>query len=98
MGQQKRGVLTGFAAGFGQIGGIIASVVFPKKDSPHYYPGIGTCIAFSFSGVVAAIIMWIACSIENIARDEGKRDHLRELTEEEQGKLGEKHPDFRYTL
>jgi len=90
--------LTGFAGGFAQLGGIIASVSFPSKDGPRYVPGIATCIAFSFSGIVAAVIMWVSCGLENRAREAGKRDHLRLLPEEEQAKLGEKHPDFRYTL
>lgn len=98
VGQTKRGALTAFSAGFAQIGGIISSLVFPKKDGPRYYPGIGVCIGFSFSGVIAALIMYTFCRIENKAREAGKRDYLRQLTEEEQQQLGELHPDFRYTL
>lgn len=38
------------------------------------------------------------CRRENLQRDLGKGDHLRLLPEAEVNKLGEKHPDFRYTL
>jgi hypothetical protein len=79
-------------------GTLIASVAFPKSDGPRYVPGISTCIVFSFSGILAAIVMWVCCGIENRARETGKRDHLRQLSEDEQEQLGEKHPDFRYTL
>jgi sugar phosphate permease len=98
VGTTKRGTLTAFAGGFAQLGGIIASVAFPKSDGPRYVPGISTCIVFSFSGILAAIVMWVCCGIENRARETGKRDHLRQLSEDEQEQLGEKHPDFRYTL
>ncbi|KAF2092870.1 MFS general substrate transporter [Rhizodiscina lignyota] len=73
-------------------------LVFPQKDTPHYYPGLGTCIAFSASGIIAALVMYFFCAAENKKRDRGDRDHLRDLPEEEQRRLGERHPDFRYTL
>ncbi|KAL7625890.1 High-affinity nicotinic acid transporter [Parahypoxylon ruwenzoriense] len=94
----KRGTITAFAGALGQFGGIISALVFPSKDGPQYLPGIMTCMAFQVAGIIAAINMWIFCSYENKQRDAGKRDHLRELAQEEQDKLGENHPDFRYTL
>ena len=98
MGNVKRGTVTAFAVSCGQLGGIISALVFPKKDGPQYVPGISTCIAFQAVGVIAAINMWVCCRWENKQRELGKRDHLRELSDEEQEKLGERHPDFRYTL
>jgi hypothetical protein len=73
-------------------------MVFPKKDGPYYVPGISTCIAFQAVALIAAINMWICCRRENKAREAGKRDHRKELPQEEVDKLGERHPDFRYTL
>jgi adenylosuccinate synthase len=97
VGNVKRGTATAFAVSCGQIGGIISAVVFPSSDSPQYVPGISTCLAFQAAGIAATIIMWACCSWENKQRDLGKRDHLRDLPMEEYCKLGEKHPDFRYT-
>lgn len=94
----KRGTITAFAGTLGQFGGIISALVFPSKDEPQYLPGIMTCIAFQVVGIIAAINLWACCAWENKHRDAGKRDYLRELSQEEQHKLGEKHPDFRYTL
>lgn len=94
----KRGILTAFAVSCGQLGGIISAVIFPSSDSPQYIPGISTCIAFSFVGVLSAITMWVSCGWENRQRDLGKRDYLRDLPQSEQDKLGERHPDFRYML
>lgn len=98
VGHTKRGTVTAFAGTLGQFGGIISAIAFPSKDGPRYLPGIIICIAFQAVGVVAAINMWVFCSYENRQRAAGKRDHLRELSQEEQDQLGEKHPDFRYTL
>lgn len=42
--------------------------------------------------------MWICCAYENRQRDLGNRDYLRQLPQDAQDKLGENHPDFRYTL
>ncbi|KAJ9157685.1 MFS transporter [Pleurostoma richardsiae] len=98
VGYTKRGTVTAFAVSCGQVGGIISSVVFPSKDGPQYVPGISTCIAFQVVGLIAAVNMWVCCGWENKQRESGKRDHLRQLSDEEQEKLGERHPDFRYTL
>jgi hypothetical protein len=94
----KRGILTGFAVSCGQIGGIITLVVSPSSDSPQYIPGISTCIAFAVMGIISAVVMWFFRGWENRQRDMGKRDHLRQLPQDEQDKLGERHPDFRYVL
>ncbi|KAL1845109.1 hypothetical protein VTK73DRAFT_1119 [Phialemonium thermophilum] len=98
VGSVKRGTLTAFAVSCGQLGGIISAVVYPSKDSPQYVPGISTCVAFQVVGILAACNMWFWARHENQQRDLGRRDHLRELAEDEIAKLGEKHPDFRYTL
>lgn len=94
----KRGTITAYAGSIGQLGGIISAVVFPSKDGPQYVPGISTCIAFQVLGIIAAANLWIRCAYENRQRDLGNRDYLRQLSREEQDKLGENHPDFRYTL
>ncbi len=98
VGSTKRGTVTAFAGTLGQVGGIISAIAFPSKDGPQYIPGIVICIAFQAVGAVAAVNMWACCSWENRQRAAGRRDHLRGLPREEQDRLGEKHPDFRYTL
>lgn len=94
----KRGTITAYAGSIGQLGGIISAVVFLSKDEPQYVPGISTCIAFQILGIIAAVNMWICCAYENRQRDFGNRDYLRQLPQDEQDKLGEIHPDFRYTV
>lgn len=97
VGNVKRGTTTAFAVSCGQIGGIISAVIFPKSDGPMYVTGISTCIAFQGVAILAAANMWFFCSYENKQREMGKKDYLRDLPEDELNKLGEKHPDFRYT-
>lgn len=82
----------------GQVGGIVSALAFPKSDGPQYVPGTSVNIAFIGVGLFCSVLMMMCCSYENKVRAAGKRDHLRELPEEEQAKLGEKHPDYRYTL
>ncbi|KAI1206790.1 MFS transporter [Annulohypoxylon truncatum] len=94
----KRGTITAFAGTIGQVGGIISAVVFPSQDSPRYIPGLMTCIALQIAGIIAVVNLWICCYYENRQREAGKRDYLRDLSQEDQDRLGEKHPDFRYTL
>lgn len=98
MGNVKRGTTTAFAVSCGQVGGIISAVIFPKSDGPQYVPGISACIAFQGTGIIATCCMWFFCRRENRKRDKGQRDHLRDLPEDELSRLGEKHPDFRFTL
>jgi hypothetical protein len=98
VGNVKRGTSTAFAVSCGQLGGIISAVIFPERDGPQYVAGVSSCIAFQALAIVAAVNMWLCCLYENKRRDAGKRDYLRDLPEEELNKLGERHPDFRYTI
>lgn len=98
VGSVKRGTATAYTGGMGQVGGIVSALVYPKKDGPMYVPGISTCIAFNVVGIIGAIVLSTICHWENRQRALGKRDYLRDLPPEEIEKLGEKHPDFRYTI
>ncbi|CAM1501205.1 Fc.00g103670.m01.CDS01 [Cosmosporella sp. VM-42] len=89
---------TVFAVTCGHVGGIISAIMFPNIDGPDYFTGISIRIPFQAVGIIAAIInIWVFCHDENRQQDLGKRDHLREPPEDEINKLGEKHPNFRYT-
>ncbi|KAL2012355.1 hypothetical protein VTN00DRAFT_5073 [Thermoascus crustaceus] len=98
VGNIKRGTLSSFAVCMGQVGGIISAIVFPKKDSPQYVPGLSTCVAFDVIGIICALSYWIYGAWENRQRDLGRRDYFRALPESEREKLGDRHPDFRYTV
>lgn len=96
-GANKRGTLTAWASSVGQLGGIISALAFPSKDGPQYVPGIMINVGLSALGVVCAVWLSGWAVWENRQREMGKRDHLRQLPQEELENLGEKHPDFRFT-
>ena len=98
VGKAKRGVVSATSVALGQFGGIITSRVFPKEDGPMYVPGMSVCIGFVVLGILAASLFWGYGSWENKQRAAGQRDDLRALSQEEQELLGERHPDFRFTL
>jgi hypothetical protein len=96
IGTDKRGTSTALGGSMGQIGGIISAVAFPKKDSPEYFPGCAINVSFLCVGIAAAEWLWGWTTWGNRQRDLGRRDHLGELSEEEQKNIGERHPDFRF--
>ena len=98
VGSTKRGTVTAYAGSWGQVGGIVSAVAYPESTGPKYVPGIMTCVGLNIAGIACAAMLWGFCAYENKQRAAGKRDYLRELPQEAQDKLGEKHPDFRYTL
>ena len=98
VGADKRATSTALAGSLGQIGGIVSALVFPSKDGPQYVPGMSVNIAFLAMGLAMAAWFTGWARWENAQRDKGRRDHLRSLSLDEQGQLGEKHPDFRFTL
>lgn len=76
----------------------MASWLLTLSSLPRFFQGLSVNIAFIVAGIIGAASLWLCLGYENKAREAGKRDHLRALSQDEQEKLGEKHPDFRYTL
>ncbi|KAJ5648728.1 hypothetical protein N7490_005100 [Penicillium lividum] len=99
-GVYKRGVSLGFIIGWGNLNGIVSSNIYRQADSPRYYPGHGTVLAylvvFLFGG---SIVQYVLLRRENAKRRRGERDHWIEgLDQSEIELLGDKRPDFIYTL
>lgn len=99
-GPTVRAVAGAIQAGFGNLGGLLATWTFLSKDARNGYKSGnainlgGMVIAALSIAVVVLYYKW-----ENAAREKGHRDHLLEgLTREEVENLGNKHPGFRYTL
>lgn len=77
---------------WGNLNGVVASNIYPNKDSPHYYRGHGTVLAyltvFLFGG---SIVTHILLKQENNKRASGKRDHwMDDKTPEEIEVMGDK--------
>ncbi|OIW32769.1 MFS general substrate transporter [Coniochaeta ligniaria NRRL 30616] len=97
-GVYKRGIVLGFVIGWGNLNGIVSSNVW--FSGPRFFEGHATVIAYLaiciFGG---SLLMQILLSRENKARKAGKRDHLIEgKSASEIDLLGDKRPDFLYTL
>jgi len=99
-GVYKRGVTLGIVIGWGNLNGVVASNIYPNKDSPRFYRGHGTVLAyltvFLFGG---SVVTHLLLKAENNKRINGKRDHwMDDKTPEEIEVIGDKRPDFLYVL
>ena len=97
-GVYKRGVVLGFVIGWGNLNGVVSSNIYFK--GPQYYAGHGVVLAylsiFLFGG---SLLMTTLLRIENKKRKQGKRDHWIEgKSHQEIEALGDKRPDFYYTI
>lgn len=70
--------------------------IFLAKDAPKYVPGYSVCLAFAILCMIASTIYGFGCLAENKQRDKQARDVG--LTEWEKTELGDKSPDYRYSL
>lgn len=97
-GVYKRGIVIGFVIGWGNLNGIVSSVIY--RWPPRYFQGHGTIIAYLVVFMLGgSIIFAITLSRENKRRLRGERDHwVQGKTEEEIRALGDKRPDFLYTI
>lgn len=99
-GVYKRGVSLGFIIGWGNLNGIVSSNIYRDDDKPKYYPGhgvvLGYLVLFLFGG---SVVQYLLLRRENGKRRRGERDHWIEgLDQSEIELLGDKRPDFIYTL
>ncbi|PWY94962.1 MFS general substrate transporter [Aspergillus sclerotioniger CBS 115572] len=99
-GVYKRGVTLGIVIGWGNLNGIVSSNIYRGNDAPQFYPGHGTVLAylvvFLFGG---SVMQYLLLRRENAKRRRGERDHwVQGLAASEIEVLGDKRPDFMYTL
>lgn len=97
-GVYKRGVVLGFVIGWGNLNGVVSSNVY--FNSPRFPEGHGVIAAylavFLFGG---SVLMSVLLRRENARRRRGDRDHwVQGLSEKEVEELGDRRPDFLYTV
>ncbi|KAK3393353.1 major facilitator superfamily domain-containing protein [Podospora didyma] len=97
-GVYKRGVVLGFVIGWGNLSGVVSSNIY--FNAPRFSEGHGTVMGFMavflFGG---SVLMTILLRRENGKRRRGERDHwVQDLTEKEIEMLGDRRPDFFYTV
>ncbi|KAJ6093536.1 hypothetical protein N7486_008825 [Penicillium sp. IBT 16267x] len=99
-GVYKRGVSLGFIIGWGNLNGIVSSNIYRAADAPRFYPGHATVLAYLVVFLLGgSIVQYVLLRRENAKRRRGERDHWIEgLSQSEIELLGDKRPDFIYTL
>jgi hypothetical protein len=74
----------------------IGTFIYLQRDSPKYVLGHAVSLGALVLTVILAGGQIVYLQWENKKRDRGERDGR--LGEENEGRLGHKHPNFRYTL
>lgn len=95
-GRYKRSVASALTIGLGNIGGLVASNIFIKKEAPVYKTGFTCGLAFICMGMVSAVGFLLVCVRENKKRDSGGRNYRLQLPADEANNLGDAHPSWRY--
>lgn len=96
-GSSVRAVVSAWAVGEANIGGLIATWTYLPEDAPRYVRGHwinfgGSCILLMVAVVTTLYLRW-----ENGVRARGGRNERLAGTDGEVGKLGHRHPEYRYT-
>ncbi|KAF2181111.1 MFS general substrate transporter [Zopfia rhizophila CBS 207.26] len=94
----KRSIALGAIINFGTAGAFVSSNVFLKREEPKFHTGFSTGLGLACMGATAASVMYVGCMLENKKRDERRKELPAVLDEGMVVDLGEKHPDFRYSL
>ncbi|KAH9835023.1 major facilitator superfamily domain-containing protein [Rhodofomes roseus] len=100
-GQYKRGVGMAFHIGIGNFSGAIASNIYLSHDAPRYIMGHALELMFIGIGLVSLPITVLAYRRINARRDALQRELGEKggiYSADELRRMGDRAPDFRYTL
>ncbi|KAI9068188.1 MFS general substrate transporter [Trametes sanguinea] len=103
VGHYRRGVAIGTLVMFANTGGAIACNIYRVSDAPRYLRGHLAEIGFVSMGLLLMPVLFLAYTRENARRDGVQRERgeaglKAEYTPEELRRLGNRAPDFRFTL
>ncbi|RVX72972.1 hypothetical protein B0A52_03325 [Exophiala mesophila] len=99
-GVYKRGITLGIAMGWANLQGVVISNVYRGTDAPRFITGHAVVLGYLglalFGG---SIVQYLLLRRENQIRKSGARNHILEGKSEHDIRLmGDKRPDFIYTL
>ena len=99
-GVYKRGVTLGFVIGWGNLNGVVSSNIYPDRTAPRFRMGHSIVMAYLTIALFGgSALQYILLRRENAKRRAGERDHWIEgKTRQEIEMLGDRRPDFIYTL
>lgn len=96
-GHLRKSIGIGSMIGFGNIGGIISSWIFPDQDSPRFIKGASICIAFNVLALLASLAYYLYCQYLNKAKlTDRYQDRFYKQSNEDQVKQGDRNPRFVY--
>lgn len=96
LGKKKRGIASAVVLGVGNCGSILGANVYLSSEAPNYVTGYSVSFASIILAQICAVAYFLYLRYENKARADGRRDHLRNLPQNEQDDLGDQHPSYRY--
>uniref|UniRef100_A0A8H7XRE6 MFS general substrate transporter n=1 Tax=Psilocybe cubensis TaxID=181762 RepID=A0A8H7XRE6_PSICU len=102
-GQYKRGIGMAIHIGVGNFSGAIASNIYRAKDSPRFLVGHGVELMFVGIGFIVVPVLVLSYTIINRKREALQQEAINrgeanKLTKQQLRELGDRAPDFRYTL
>ncbi|OSC99283.1 MFS general substrate transporter [Trametes coccinea BRFM310] len=97
-GHYKRGTGMAVQAISGQVGGIIASNIYRTQDAPRYTTGHIVELAFIALGLVLVPVVVLVYTRINSRRAEGQEKAFGEGIPEDFRRMGDRAPEFRYTI
>lgn len=97
LGHTRKSVGTAFIIGFGNIGGIVASFIFPNNERPKYTKGLSINIAFVVFAIVMLFVYFIVLFYRNNKKqDEQYKENWEAFDSREKIMKGDLNPDFKY--
>ncbi|KAG6810175.1 hypothetical protein H0H92_013013 [Tricholoma furcatifolium] len=102
-GQYKRGIGMALHIGIGNFSGAIACNIYRSRDAPRYILGHGLELMFVGIGFICVPIAILSYIMINNKRDalqkeQMERGETNKYSYEELRRLGDRAPDFRYSL
>lgn len=86
----------GFMVAIGNCGAFVATFTYLSTDAPRYTTGHAINLGAIGLSLLVTVGNMLYIRWENAARASGRRDYR--LAEMDEGKLGYRHPGFRYTM
>ncbi|VEU20921.1 DEKNAAC101876 [Brettanomyces naardenensis] len=96
-GHIRKSVGTGYVIGYGNIGGIVSSFIFPNSEAPSYRKGLAICLGFSALSIIFILAFLANLMIYTRAKKTASyREKWDKLSNREKIMKGDYNPDYRY--
>ncbi|ODV79148.1 putative high-affinity nicotinic acid transporter [Suhomyces tanzawaensis NRRL Y-17324] len=94
----RKSVGTAWQVGFGNIGGIIATFIFLKKDAPGYVPGLSVAIAGTCFAILCGLAYFFTVyRLNRVKQTDSYKQKFYAMDERAQVIAGDLNPNFTYS-